>query len=316
MKHSPTLVKFLVIALIASTAFWGCQQEIENPIAEEIQLQTNSSIETSTEVQEEADKVQSEVDELEKSLGTFINNARIARTVTFKKCATVTITRDSTAGTRTVVVDYGNGCEDSTAAQNGVLITRTGKITIVYTGKWNENGTVKTMTFANFAISVTRNNTTFTRTTNGTRIVTNQSTISFNPLTGISGTPKFRVQNNLTITLPQLDADRPERQVIYQSDKVKTWTEGFGSLNPFDDVFTVSGTFNGVNRKGVTYSGEILEDVINKTACWKSWIFMPASGKVKYTTATNEATIDYGDGTCDRKVTVTVNGDTYEFEKK
>ncbi|HAS43804.1 MAG TPA: hypothetical protein DCS93_25205 [Microscillaceae bacterium] len=317
MKQSRSLfTKLLVVTLIAGTTLWSCKQDETDPTAVEAQVQTDSNIETSAEVQEEADRLQTEMDELEKSLGNNIDNARTSETITFKKCATVTITRDATAGTRTVVIDYGNGCADSTAAQNGVTITRTGKLTIVYTGKWREQNTVKTMTFESFAISLTKDGTTLTRTVNGTRIVTNQSTITFDLITGLGGTPKYRIQNDLTITLPQLDADRPAREVTYKSDKVKTWTEGFGSLNPFDDVFTETGEFSGVNRRGVAYTAVIEEAVTHKTECWKSLVFMPASGKVKYTSANAVASVDYGDGTCDRKVTVTVNGNTYEFERK
>lgn len=317
MKSSKSfLTKSLVVALIASTLLWSCKQNETDPIATEVQEQTNSAIETATEVQEEADKVQSEVDEFEKTYGTLVNSVRTTETVTFKKCATVTVTRDANAATRTVVIDYGTGCSDSTAAQNGITLTRTGKITIVYTGKWNEQNTVKTMTFENFALTATKDGNSLTRTVNGTRIVTNQSTISFDLVNGLTGTPKFRIQNDLTITLPQLDADRPAREVTYKSDKVKTWTEGFGTRNPFDDVFTVEGTFGGINRRGVAYTAEIESAITIKTECWKSLVFMPAAGKVKYTTANNVATVDYGDGTCDRKVTVTVNGNTYEFERK
>ncbi|OJJ19993.1 hypothetical protein BKI52_16080 [marine bacterium AO1-C] len=317
MKQSKSLfAKLLVVTLIAGTTLWSCKQNETDPAATEAQVQTDSNIETSAEVDEVTDQVQADIDELNKSLGDKIEAVRTAETITFKKCATVTVTRDATTSTRTVVIDYGNGCVDSTAAQNGVTITRTGKITIVYTGKWREQNTVKTMTLENFALSLTKDGNTFTRTVNGTRIVTNQSTITFDLINGLGGTPKYRIQNDLTITLPQLDADRPAREVTYKSDKIKTWTEGFGSLNPFDDVFTVTGEFSGVNRRGVAYTALIEEAVTHKTECWKSLIFMPASGKIKYTTSNAVATVDYGDGTCDRKVTVTVNGNTYEFERK
>lgn len=316
MKHSKKIfTKLLALTLVASISLWSCKkEETTNPTETLDQDVTNSSIETADEVDEQSDQIQSEVTELEQFAGDAINAARTHRTITFKKCATATISKDATAGTRTVIIDYGTGCSDSSAASNGVTISRTGKITIVYTGKWNEQNTVKTITFLNFETTVTRNGKTFTRTVNGTRKVTNLSTISFNN-GALSGTPKFRYENNFTIKLPAIDDDRPEKTVAYKSDKTKTWTKGFGSRNPFDDVFTVTGTFSGVNRKGVTYSAEVLEAITMKTECWKSAIFMPAAGKVKYTTDRGDATVNYGDGTCDKKVSVEINGKTYEFDR-
>lgn len=316
MKQSRALFTKLLAVTLVTALLWSCKQNETDPVTNEAQIQTDSNIETTAEVEEAADGLDTEMTELEQLIGDKIDAARTSETITFKKCATVTITRDATTSTRTVVIDYGNGCEDATAAENGVNITRTGKLTIVYTGRWRAQNTVKTMALENFAIAITKDGRTLTRTVNGTRIVTNQSTITFDLVNGLGGTPKYRIQNDLVITLPQLDADRPVREVTYKSDKVKTWTEGFGSLNPFDDVFTVTGGFSGVNRRGVAYTAVIEDEVTHKTECWKSLVFMPALGKVKYTSPNAEATVDYGDGTCDRKVTVTVNGSTYEFERK
>ena len=266
MKQSRALFTKLLAVTLVTALLWSCKQNETDPVTNEAQTQTDSNIETTAEVEESADGLDTEMTELEQLIGDKIDAARTSETITFKKCATVTITRDATTSTRTVVIDYGNGCEDATAAENGVNITRTGKLTIVYTGRWRAQNTVKTMTLENFAIAITKDGRTLTRTVNGTRIVTNQSTITFDLVNGLGGTPKYRIQNDLVITLPQLDADRQVREVNYKSDK--------------------------------------------------SLVFMPALGKVKYTSPNAEATVDYGDGTCDRKVTVTVNGSTYEFERK
>lgn len=318
MRQLNTLFsKLLVLTLATSLTLWSCTKKEATEIAATTldQEVTNSSIETAEEVQEEADKLQSDMDELEKTFSSLINARTTEDTVvTFKKCVSVSITKNTTTNTRTVTLNYGTGCTDETAANNGITISRAGKITITYSGKWNLLNTVKTLTFESFATTITKNGKTFTRTVNGTRKVTNQSTISFN--NGVlSGTPKFRYENALTIKLPAIDSDHPEITVTYASDKTKTWSKGFGSLSPFDDEFTVSGTFNGINRKGVTYSAEIMEDVTVKTLCWKSLIFMPSSGKIKYTTDRGDAIVNYGDGTCDRKVTVEINGEVYEFDR-
>ncbi|WP_157558626.1 hypothetical protein [Microscilla marina] len=317
MKHSNTFfTKFIVLTLVASIALWSCKkEESTDPTTTLDQEVTNSSVETASEAQEEADKLESDINEIEKTFSSTINARTTGdTTVTFKRCASVSITKNTTASTRTVAIDYGTGCTDSiTSGGTLVTITRKGKVTIVYTGKWNALNTVSTTAFAGYSSTITKNGQTLSRTISGTRKVTNLSSITFNS-NGLTGTPKFRYENNLTIELPAIDNDRPAATVTYISDKTKTWSKGFGSFSPFDDEFTVTGTFSGTNRKGVAYSAEIQEAVTHKTECWKSSIFMPVSGKVKYTTARGDATVDYGDGTCDRKVTVVINGNTYEYD--
>jgi hypothetical protein len=321
MKYSNTLfAKLFVLTLVASMTLWSCKKDDGiDPTTAAATLEqevTNSSIETASEVQEEADKLQSDVDELEKTFSSLINARTTGDTsVTFKRCATVTISKNTTTSTRTVVVDYGTGCTDSLTSSGGntVVITKAGKVTMTYTGRWNLLNTVKTIVFDAYKTTVVKDGKTYGRTINGSSKVTNLSSISFN--NGVlTGTPKFRYENNLSIDLPAIDDDRPATTVIYKSDKTKTWSKGFGSFNPFDDEFTVTGNFNGTNRKGVTYSAEITEDITHKTECWKSAIFMPVAGKIKYTTPQGEALVDYGDGTCDKKVTVTINGRTYEYD--
>lgn len=317
MKHSNTFfTKLFTLALVASMALWGCKKDDGvDPTASLDQEVTNSSVETSVEVQAEADKLQADVSELEKTFSSLINaRTQEDTSVTFKRCATVTFSKNLVAGTRTVVIDYGTGCTDSiTSGGTVVTITKKGKVTMVYSGRWNLLNTVKTVAFAGYNTTITKDGKTLSRTINGTRKVTNLSSISFDNGT-LTGTPKFRYENNLTIDLPAIDDDRPAKTVTYISDKTRTWSKGFGSFSPFDDEFTVTGTFSGTNRKGVAYKAEIMEAITHKTACWKSNIFMPVSGKIKYTTPRGDATVDYGDGTCDKKVTVTINGRTYDYD--
>jgi len=90
------------------------------------------------------------------------------------------------------------------------------------------------------------------------------------------------------------------------------WDEGFTLINnvPDDDVFLVSGISTGVNAEGVPYSVVInTENPLKLDDC--EWI---SQGEI---TITEEAVeggdshvliLDFGDGTCDDEMTVTVDG--------
>ena len=60
---------------------------------------------------------------------------------------------------------------------------------------------------------------------------------------------------------------------------------------------------------------EITETLVYKRECAiGNRVFMPVAGIKVLTTENRQMTIDYGDGECDRKVTVTINGETREVE--
>lgn len=99
-----------------------------------------------------------------------------------------------------------------------------------------------------------------------------------------------------------------------------TWTISYNSTravsvdtknttDPTDDVITiVSGSANGKNREGRTFSVSITN--LTKPANCK----YITKGTVELTpNGLNTRTINYGDGTCDNKATVTVNGNSFEI---
>lgn len=99
-----------------------------------------------------------------------------------------------------------------------------------------------------------------------------------------------------------------------------TWTISYGSTksvsvdtknnqDPTDDVITiVSGTAEGYNREGRYFSVNITN--LTKPANCK----YITKGTVEIAPdKLNPRTVNYGDGTCDSKATVTVNGNTFEI---
>ena len=88
-----------------------------------------------------------------------------------------------------------------------------------------------------------------------------------------------------------------------------TRTAGFGTPQVSDDVYSVTGSALGTNRRTVTYSTSIdnAKPLIKSASCPKYY----TSGAVNITNSKGRTMVlDYGTGACDNVATVTVNGRT------
>ena len=86
-----------------------------------------------------------------------------------------------------------------------------------------------------------------------------------------------------------------------------TRTAGFGTPQVSDDVYSVTGSATGINRKNVGYTTTIQSPLIKRADCPKYFV----QGTMVITNTNSKVmTLDYGTGTCDNVATVTVNGHT------
>ena len=84
-------------------------------------------------------------------------------------------------------------------------------------------------------------------------------------------------------------------------------TQGYGTPQVSDDVYTVSGQAQGTNRRGVSYMALISTPLTKRGDCPKHYV----AGIVTITNSQNKTLVlDYGNGSCDNVATVTVNGRT------
>lgn len=73
---------------------------------------------------------------------------------------------------------------------------------------------------------------------------------------------------------------------------------------------TVTGSAKGTNRNGVAYVSEITTPLVFQQSCAADGIYMPAQGgKSISRTGRNDLEINFGDGTCDKNVTITSEGE-------
>jgi len=205
-------------------------------------------------------------------------------------CATITIelAADNALGSPkgTITVDFGTGCTD---AKGNV---RKGKLIINYSGKRFLPGSTVVTTFAEYFINGVK--------IEGTRTVTNKSgSLESNPVFEIKVTGGKAIWPDATFA-------------TREATRTREWKRG---NTPNVDQWIVSGTASGTNRNGREYQMEITEPLVYKRECAISdKVFIAVEGTKVLTVESKQITIDYGDGACDKLVTITVDGKSREVE--
>lgn len=136
----------------------------------------------------------------------------------------------------------------------------------------------------------------------GVRTVTNASG-------SLETNPKF------TITVQGGKATWPD--ATFATREVNRTREWVRAINPLNDQWIVTGTAAGINRDGKTYQMEITKPLVYKRECASSNKGGVAVEGTKVLTVDGKViTIDYGTGTCDKLITITINGVSKEVEVK
>lgn len=179
-----------------------------------------------------------------------------------------------------LVVDFGTtGCTD--LREN----TRRGKMIFTYNGRRFMPGSTVVATLDGYSINGIE--------LEGVRTSTNVQTST-------ADAPTF------TVVLEDGVARFEDgREATRESTITWKWVR---AANPLEDQLVISegSSAEGVSRNGRSYEVSLLEELIFKRFCG-----IAVSGIKRYIIdEEKEITIDYGDGTCDRAVTVTVNGVT------
>lgn len=198
------------------------------------------------------------------------------------RCFTVTVTpRDRGVFPKTVTLDFGTGCR----ARDGRL--RQGKIITVFTGPMGTPGSKATTTFDRYKVD--------SITVAGTHTVTNTST---------SNNRSFSV----TVVNGRLTWDGG-RWISWECTRDMVQTEGNGTpMLPADDVFSITGRGRGENSRGNTWAHQIAQPLVKKFTC--RWI---SKGIISISRNGSLGQLDFGDGSCDNKAVLTINGVSKEI---
>jgi hypothetical protein len=196
---------------------------------------------------------------------------------------TVTITPDANSVSEhpqgVILVDFGTtGCMDNRGN------VRTGQLKFTYNGRRFQVGSTITVEAINYTVNGIK--------LEGIRSLTN--------VTGSTDTsPKF----NAVLTGGK--ATFPDGQVALRASNI-TWQWDRGATAALtDDVLTIDpASASGKTRGGRAYTVTVLTALKYKRFCG-----MAVAGVKKYVLdQSKEVTIDYGDGSCDKSLTITVNG--------
>jgi len=198
-----------------------------------------------------------------------------------RACATLTLvtTPGTTYPITVTAVFNGTGCGDGRV--------RTGTLTAVYSGRWFTTGTTVTIT-SDAANPYTVSG----YVVEGVNTITNTS--------GTTGNPSFTsVVTNGKVTTPNGD------EILRSGTRNYEMTGGSTTpLDVTDDVWQLTGSVNGTTSTGKQYTAtvDVATPIVKAQSC--KWI---QSGVIEITPAGGGVvrTIDYGNGTCDNKASVT-----------
>jgi hypothetical protein len=197
-------------------------------------------------------------------------------------CAT--ITNDTVSNPHILTIDFGTTnclCNDGKY--------RRGQIIVSYSGSYFAQGSIKTTTFNNYF----RND----NKLEGTRTVTNLGA-------NADGNMAWSV-SAVNMKLTRVNGNIH----TWNSERVRTMIAGQNTSVWSDDQYTITGSGNGVNANGVSYTANIATPLHRALSC--HWIDSGVIAFTKNNGATR--TINFGTGTCDDQAVVTVtkaNGNT------
>lgn len=217
-----------------------------------------------------------------------VDKVSTPNTTGFKKIVdgVVTITVDR-AGLndfpKKICIDFGTA--GVTVKRGNVL---KGKIYITVSGRMTVAGSSRTFLFSDFYV-------------NGNQLKGGK-TVTFK---GLNDAQKPYWTIVAKDTLVRTDSTK----VIWNTERVRTRIESADA----GVKYSITGTSNGVNGKGVAYTMEIdpTKPLIIGAGCPYF-----VSGAVIITTENRSALLDYGDGTADAIATLTINGVTKEIKLK
>lgn len=214
-------------------------------------------------------------------LSGFTSNGNI-NAKTADDCPVVTFSEALGVFPNTMTLDFGTSCVGYMGVE------RSGKIIATFTGFYKDAGTVITITTDNYYVNGSK--------VEGTKTV-------FNEGLTIEGHPWFSV--GVADGLITLETGET---ISWTSSRMREWTAGYDTPEIEDDVYALSDGIAadyavvGVNRNGTPFTAHIAEPLIKALDCK----FITAGILEVTPEAMTTRSLDFGDGDCDNKATLTV----------
>ncbi len=230
-----------------------------------------------------ADDISTEIDEVveDDSIESGFDSRSSNTTSNHTSCVERTV--EETTNGKIVTLDFGDGCEGRRGREFA------GKIIIEYVK--TDTSLSKTLTFENFSVE-------------GNTVEGGKSIVKVKE--NANGNPEATFNIDITITLESGVV------IVRKGTKVKEKIEGADTDTRGDDVYSISGNWESVNKNGVVKTATITTNLRREWAC--KYI---VSGVIEISKDGRTATLDFGDGSCDNKATLTdAEGNTKEITLK
>ena len=190
-------------------------------------------------------------------------------------------------------MDFGSGC----TGRDGRF--RSGKIITTYTNRLFVPGAKATTTFDNYMVDSVK--------IQGTLVITNQGE-------QISAAPNLCIRHKWKVEVQNAKLIKPNGNYT-EWNSTKTITQVEGMCTPFihiDDIYKIEGGAHGKAKRGdllIAWNSEITDPLIKKFSC--RWLVKGIIRIARLNLTTNSpwvAAINYGNGECDNKAMVSING--------
>ncbi|MDX2134674.1 MAG: hypothetical protein SFV52_07805 [Saprospiraceae bacterium] len=194
-------------------------------------------------------------------------------------CPVVTFAQPWGTWPNTITIDYGDNCvrPDGRVLKGKIIVNQSNELTAA--------GATRMVTYDNFFID-------------DVQVLGAKSWINNGP--DAQGLPSYtKTAQNMQL----LFADGAS--ITWNTNRTSTLVEGAGTPTFRDNVWQITGASSGVNRNGESYTATITEPLVKSADC--RWI---SQGVFALTRDGRTATLDFGDGACDRWANLTVDNGT------
>ncbi|MEW7292552.1 hypothetical protein [Aquimarina sp. 2304DJ70-9] len=262
-------IAFLSLFFVVSTFLIGCKDDDND-----VQIPT-SEVTTAKEYKD-VEAANTEINfTVETVFGTESGLIPTTRSVENKMIDCATITSEVVEGTRTILIDFGEGCEVNGETISG-SIRMSFAITLDTENKVEINYILENFVYKDIAIAGNANTTYTFRSEAGNTAFSTSSNFSFAWADGLTATSE---SNFVKETFLDSNPDNPQDSEYYKLTSGSSLTQ-----------------FNNGDRYGV----EITTPLRNERGCAYT-----VSGVIVTTQNSEVITLDYGDGTCDNIATQT-----------
>jgi hypothetical protein len=273
-----TLLKTLIFALLL-TSLISCKKENNISVVpqdQEATFELSTGQAVADNLTEDANEIFMEAAANKSLLGSNFSSQAV---ITSNVISSAVVTVSPAAGfPKNITIDFGNGITSA----NG--ITHKGKINVVLSDSVRKAGSTAVITFTNYYINTFKKEGTITWTNTSTPTTKSwQRKVTDGKISAPDG--RYWLHTGV-------------REVVQIA----------GTLTPcnlLDDVFLITGNHTVTNAAGITRNCYITEALQKQTTCDNI-----GAGKQKVEGGSHYATIDFGNGDCDKSATISIDGNT------